>query len=224
MKVNRVFEHTASQIKSTTEELKSKGIVLYDNPPDRIINEKRQQLTWGNHQSGRAVSSKAFLTIDQYLEILSSNAYQLLLVDYSIIRYSFVFDGAKLESQNILWWPCPVKMDLDTENEFGVTEGIRQIVNSASNQSEFIMRSPIRIDFDGNNNTSVHPRAHMHIEHHDCRINTERPVCFNRFVRFIIANFYPQLAVDFKKWNFLSYQYDEPHKRIDYENNTSFSF
>ncbi len=224
MKTNKVFENTATQIKSTTEVLKSKGFVIFDIPPERIIMEKRQQLTWQNHQGGRLVSSKAFLTIDQYLEILSSNAYQLLLSDYSIIRYSFVFDGAKLEQQNILWWPCPVKMDIDTENEFGVVEGIKQKINASSNQSEFIMRSPVRIDFDSTNNTNLHPRAHIHLEHSDCRINTEQPICFNQFIKFIITNFYPQENIDFKRWLFLNYQYDSPYKKMKYDNSTSIIF
>ncbi len=221
MKTNKVFENTASQIKSTTEILKAKGFVVFDIPPQKIINDKCQQLTWQNHHSGRSVSSKAFLKIEQYLDILSTNAYQLLLSDYSIIRYSFVFDGSRLEQQNVLWWPCPVKMDEETENEFGIVEGIKQKVNASQNQSDFIMRSPIRIDFDSKNDEISHPRAHAHIAHPECRINSDHPICFNRFMKFIIDNFYPQEKINFKKWNILSYQYNDAHKKQTYNNSTT---
>lgn len=220
MKTNNVFNNTASQIKSTVEVLKSRGFVTFDIPPDQIITGKTQQLTWQNHRGGRLVSSKAFLTIDQYLEILSGNSYQILLSDYSIVRYSFVFDGAKLEQQNILWWPCPVKMDIDTENEFGIVEGIKQKINASSNQSDFIMRSPVRIDFDSSNDTNQHPRAHVHIEHADCRINSKEPICFNRFMKFIITNFYPYEIFNFDKWHFMTYQYDHQRRQTEYDNPT----
>lgn len=224
MKPNNNFENNASQIKSTTEILKSNGFVLFDIPPERIIQDKIQQLTWKNHRGGRLVSSKAFLKIDQYFEILSSKAYQLILSDYSIVRYSFVFDSAKLVQQNILWWPCPVQMDIETENEFGLIEGIRQKVAASNNQSEYIMRSPIRIDFDSTNDTSVHPRAHTHFEHHDCRINSNHPICFNRFMKFVILNFYPYEHVDCDDWTFLTYQYDQPNKKQEYDKTTFINF
>lgn len=224
MRTNKVFENTASQIISTTEVLKSSEFVLFDIPPERLINDKVQQLTWQNHHGGRLVSNKAFLRIDQYLEILSTNAYQLLLSDYSLVRYSFIFDGAKLIKQNLLWWPCPVNMDVETENEFGLIDGIKQKVNSSKNQSDFIMRSPIRIDFDNCNDKVSHPRAHVHIEHYNCRINSNNPICFNRFMKFIIENFYPHENINYNKWTFLKYQYDNAHKKQEYDNATAIFF
>lgn len=219
--MNKVFENTSEQIKSTTEILRSSGFVTFDNPPERNITPKRQQLTWSNSVSGRSVSGKAFLTIDQYLTILSANSYQLLLQDYSIVRYSFVFDGAHLIQQNLLWWPCPVKMDEDIENEFGLIQGIKQKINSSNNQSDYIMRSPIRIDFDSTKDTSSHPRAHTHFEHADCRVNSIEPICFNRFMRFIIENFYPESKILCNKWNYLTYQYQDRYKKATYDNHTT---
>lgn len=217
MKTNQVFEQTASQIRSTTEILKSSGFVIFDIPPERNINEKVQQLTWQNHRGGRLVSSKSFLKIDQYLEILSSYAYQLLLYDYSIIRYSFVLDGARILSQNLLWWPCPVHIDREVEIEFGFIEGIKEKVNASQNQSDYIMRSPIRVDFDCSNDQYSHPSAHIHFQHHDCRINSCRPICFNQFMKFVICNFYPDSNINCDKWTLLKYQYDNMHKKIEYD-------
>lgn len=217
MKMNRVFEQTASQIRSTTEILKSSEFVIFDIPPKRNINEKIQQLTWQNHRGGRLVSSKSFLKIDQYLEILSSYAYQLILYDYSVIRYSFVFDGARILSQNLLWWPCPVHIDREVEIEFGFIEGIKEKVNASQNQSDYIMRSPIRVDFDCANDQYSHPSAHIHLQHHDCRINSCKPICFNQFMKFVICNFYPDSNINCDKWTLLKYQYDNMHKKIEYD-------
>lgn len=224
-KNNQVFETTAQQIKSTTEILKSANLVIYENPPQKYIDDKIQQITWSNNAHGREVSSKAFLTIDQYLKILATNSYQLLLSDYSIIRYSFVFDGAHLVQQNLLWWPCPVKMDSDLEDMFGdMITGIKDTINSANNQSDYIMRSPIRVDYDSQNDKADHPKAHMHLSHPECRINTNAPICFNRFIKFLILNFYPDYALSCKKLYFLTYQYGNSESNILYNNPTRIIF
>lgn len=224
-KDNQVFLSTLQQIKSTTEVLKTAGFIMYDNPPETTNEKKEQRVAWGNFAHGREVSSKAFLTIDQYLKILTSNSYQLLLFDYSIIRYSFVFDGARLIRQNLLWWPCPVKMDDDIEDKFeNIGMAIKDMVNTANNQSNYIMRSPIRIDYDRDNNKVDHPRAHMHLSHPECRINTNAPICFNRFIRFIIYNFYPNYSMHCKKMNFLTYKYGNGEVYTVYNNPTRMIF
>ena len=47
------------------------------------------------------------------------------------------------------------------------------------------MRSPIRIDYDPRKEvvSSAHPPVHMHIEHMECRIFIEKPMCL--IARFI---------------------------------------
>ena len=225
MKDNQVFSSTLQQIRSTTEVLKTAGFITYENPSEKTKKKKEQRVTWKSFVHGREVSSKAFLTIDQYLKILTSNSYQILLFDYSIIRYSFVFDGARLIRQNLLWWPCPVKMDNDIENEFeNIGMAIKDMVNIANNQSNYIMRSPIRIDYDSDNNKADHPRAHMHLSHPECRINTNAPICFNRFIRFIIYNFYPKYSRYCKEMTFLPYKYGNRVVDTVYSNPTRIIF
>lgn len=218
--MNKVFETTLDQIKNSTEILKALDIVQYDIPMEVVRKRDKQVITWKNHKGGREVSGKAFTTIAQYLAILSSNAYQLLLMDYSIIRYSFVFDDNKLLSQNLLWWPCPVKLDSDLEEEFGLLESIKALLEDKEAQGNLLMRSPVRMDFDASNNTERHPRAHIHTQHYNCRMNTEMPMCFNKFIEFVVTNFYPEIQIDFKKWHNLSYQYPSSRKRVDYINRT----
>lgn len=222
MQMNRNVENTLSQIENTLGELVSQGIVIFTNPSDYKIDLKNQieQITWKNHISGRDVSSKNFTSINQYFSILSSNAYQALLLDYSIIRCSFVFCGSKLISQNLLWWPCPVKVDTLMEVEFGLKESIEMLLEDKSASDYISMRSPIRMDFDVNNNTPIHPRAHLHMQHHDSRINCKEPICFNRFIRHILENYYPHLKVNYNRWLYLQYNYNDKYKSVEYKNKT----
>lgn len=218
MKMNKVFENTLTQIRSSTEILKSMDIVQYEIPMKVIATPAQQAITWQNHKGGRDVSSKAFTAIAQYLAIVSSHAYQLLLNDYSIIRYSFVFQDNLLLAQNLLWWPCPVEIDHEAEEELGLAESIKYSL--LDDKAKFRMRTPVRVDFDALKNTEYHPSAHIHMQHHDCRINSETPMCFNRFIELIITNFYPEIQINFKQWNNLQYQYLKQRRKVEYINRT----
>lgn len=221
MKMNKNVESTLIQIKNTLDNLIVQGVVLYTIPCDYRRDKKKniEQITWKNHMSGREVSSKAFTSVNQYLRILSTNAYHALLIDYSIVRCSFIFQRNKILSQHLLWWPCPVRIDRELEEEFGLVRSIQLLLDT--NASQYLrMRTPIRLDFDVSNNTPTHPRAHLHMQHYDNRINTMGPICFNRFMRFILENYYPNLIIDYKQWNNLNFQYDDKHKNVEYVNKT----
>lgn len=222
MKMNKNLENLQVQIKNTLDDLIAQRIVLFTIPSDYRCDKQKniEQLTWKNHVSGREVSSKALTSVNQYLAILSSNAYQALLVDYSLIRCSFIFQENKILSQSLLWWPCPVRVDRELEEEFGLRDSIQMLLED-SNVSQYLkMRTPVRIDFDASNNTPRHPRAHLHMQHYDNRINTSGPICFNSFMRFILENYYPDLEIESKHWNKLNFQYDDKHKTIEYVNKT----
>jgi len=224
--MNKNIENTLGQVKNTLEILQKLNIVSFIIPPEcsENIKDNTQRISWKNHVGGRSVSSKAFLSINQYLNILSSNAYQGLMFDNSIIRCSFTFENSKLVSQNLLWWPCPVKVDSDMENEFGLIETIKMMLEDHEVSSSLQMRSPTRFDFDIKNNTPHHPRAHVHMQHCDCRINAHEPICFNKFMKFILINYYPNLIVNFTNWSMLTYQYDEKHTAVKYINKSQILF
>lgn len=222
MKINKNVENTRDQIINTLELLQREKVISYFNLPEIIndISNNKVQITWKNHVGGREVSSKAFLTIRQYLTILQSRAYHALMNDNSIIRFSFVFSDDKLVSQNLLWWPCPIQIDNELFKEYGIVETLNDMLENNVISNDIRMRSPIRIDFDSSNNTVEHPRAHAHLQHHECRINTDKPMCFNKFMKFILTNCYPEMIVNTKGWNMLQYQYDDKHTTLEYNNKT----
>ena len=219
--MNKNVENTLQQINNTLDILIAQGIVKYIQPC-RIKENKKEgitSITWNNHVGGRAVSGKAFNTPGQYFSILASNAYQAIMIDYSVVRVSFTFSKEKLVAQNLLWWPCPVLMDDEMENEFGLFESVKVMLEDIESEKYLTMRTPIRIDFDSSNNSYFHPRAHTHIQHHDSRINNIAPICFNCFMKFILETHYPYLNVDYLGWNYLEYQYDDKHTNKKYNSN-----
>jgi hypothetical protein len=225
MMMNKNVENTLYQIENTVKLLSLLEIVKFYNTSECIqdINKSIARISWKNHVNGRTVSSNAFNSTAQYMSILSSGAYQVLLQDCSIVRFSFTFQQEKLLSQNLLWWPCPVKYDPEMENEYGLPESIQALL-SDSDTTHLIMRTPIRIDFDSTNDSPAHPRAHLHMQHYDSRINCFEPICFNRFMQFVLKMYYPYIKLDYKHWNFLNYQYERERKKIVYINEASIAF
>ncbi|MGY1460353.1 DUF2290 domain-containing protein [Bacillus toyonensis] len=198
-KINQNVLAIKEQIDNSLNQLASLNIVRFYNPSN-ITNNKQDdtfRISWFNHVGGRNVSSNAFLHLNQYLAILESGAYHALMHDYSILRVSFTYQHSKLISQNLLWWPCPVKIDFEYEEEFTPFELVNDFLEDKNN---YRMRSPIRIDFDIENDTEDHPKAHIHTQHPKSRMNTVEPICFNTFIRFILNHYYPEVDVDITKF------------------------
>ena len=207
---NPSAQKTVIQINSTLDMLLTKALALSYNvlPP---INESLRhcQITWNNHVSERANSGKSFTKLDQYLHILQTNSYHCLLFDGSIIRVNFEFDDDLLIAQNLLWWPAPYDYGNILQEGYSPVELILDFFGDNSWHETIKMRSPIRIDFDSSNNTVTHPHSHLHIQNNETRLNTNNPICFNRFVDFIFRNFYPQFELSFSSFDFIEYKIPE---------------
>lgn len=194
------------QVENSLETLLNLNLIRFYNPIN-VENDKINdtvRLSWFNHVSGRDVGSNAFLNINQYLSILEEGCYHALMEDYSIIRVSFTFRNNKLVSQNLLWWPCPVKIDFDDDEIDSPIEIVNLFLGDIKS---FRMRSPIRVDFDLNRDTLNHPKAHIHTQHPKSRMNTVNPICFNTFIKFIYNHYYPHIELDNKRFPSISMNY-----------------
>ena len=217
---NKNLRRVSDQIENTLDQMFKLGYVWYYDIPKFEKNGIEDRITWNNHIGGRTVSGKYFLRINQYLEILSSKALIAILSDYSLIRCAFSFIENKLVSETLLWWPCPVIVDESLVEYCELKEIIEMILEDKEVETYIRMRSPIRIDFDVKNDNENHPGAHLHMEHEECRISTDEPICFNRFMNYIVKSFYPGWDVKLKKSEYIKFSYDRPKYKILYNNGT----
>ena len=217
---NKNLRRVSEQIENTLDQMSKLGYVWYYDIPKCEKNGIEDRITWNNHIGGRTVSGKYFLRINQYLEILSSKALIAILSDYSLIRCAFSFIENKLVSETLLWWPCPVKIDESFLECCSLEEIIEMTLADKEAERYIRMRSPIRIDFDVENDNEGHPGAHIHMEHEECRISTVEPICFNRFMNYIVKSFYPCWNIELKKTEYIKFSYDKPKHPISYKNET----
>jgi len=174
------------------------------------ISDGNQIISWSSHEPGRENSGKSFTTLAQYQHIIETSAFHCILYDGSILRTSLVYDGPNLVKHSHLWWPAPYSDYNILDSEFTPELKFEEFITDPSWINQLRMRSPIRIDFDSKIESFEHPLVHMHTQHHDTRINLEKPICFARFVDFIFNNYYPNIILNLDDVSFQSFKYAKP--------------
>lgn len=178
-------------------------VVLYSIPFNENKEGNTLSLSWKNEKTSFATGDD-ILKIEQYLEIYRNRQFHFLLFDGSLIRFSFCFEKNKLISENLLWWPCPIR-NFHVDNLFEI-EALLDSLNGTLFKQNLYMRSPIRLDYDSSRDEENHPLYHFHLENPDTRIGLNRPLCINGFMRFILQNFYPLLPLNYSTWKYIDFK------------------
>lgn len=234
-----VLEHY-NQMVNTMELLDNAKFSTLTIPPQlESQNEKKYTITWGNQVFNEGINAKNFSLIDSFQKALLNRSFQILLFDNSIIRCSLNFEDDILITQNFSWIPCPINIDsyelsLELEPDL-ITE---EIMESNFLKERILMRSPVRFDYDFYNDKPDHPSSHFHVQNAETRINTNKPICFNTFMKHIIETYYPESYyvkknivpdevyenLKLERWSGLSLKtYPRERRNVKYEKITEFS-
>ena len=209
-KLNYSAEITVRQINSTLDMLLEEKIAYNVNHVPPIDRSKRAcTITWNNHIPARENAGKSFTNISQYKYILQNNSYHCLLYDGSLIRTNFCFNDDYLISENLLWCPSPFEENAELLGDFTPYELLEDICGDKEWYKKITMRTPIRIDFDSEKHENRHTAAHAHIQHYKTHIDVIKPICFNRFMKFIIETCYPTKTIKFADEDFIEYRIKE---------------
>jgi hypothetical protein len=110
--------------------------------------------------------------------------------------------------QSLLYWPAPIIIPEQDIEELGIREAMQIYLNSLNcDTKELRMRSPFRYDYDCDYNSEDHPSTHIHMQHYKSRIRTNKPICFNTFIKFIIKYFYPTIPLDLRNYESMHYSF-----------------
>lgn len=213
--MNKHVESTLFQINNTLEMLYGLGFLRSYNPMTCKVKDDIETLTWDNHVPGRHNAGDSFATINQYVTIYESGAYHGIVNDGSIIRASYSFKKNILVGQSLLFWPAPINIPEEDIEELGIREAMHLHLSSLNCDSkELRMRTPMRVDFDPQNASDVHPDTHVHMQHSECRISAKKPICFNTFIKFIISNIYPTLSLNLRSLECINYSGYEKKSKL----------
>ena len=127
--------------------------------------------------------------VKQYLAWITSGSYSAVLPDASLLQMSYTFDGNRVVGHRLAYLPCPYAVDQEL---LAAGEPIADVVQLAGDL-DYLMRTPLRFDFDLEAAKPGHPAAHLTLNGADCRIACVAPLHPLRFADFVFRNFYPQL-------------------------------
>jgi len=192
----RIFNELVNTIKF----LDQNDLTIFSNSPVYEEENGNSRITWPNHTPGRINCNKYFGSIRQYRHFLKYNLFTSLLFDGSLMKISYKFEKRNLVAHNLTWWPSPFIISADDLSN-GSPLDIFDLYAQDGWDQQIRMRTPVRFDFDLKKESTDHPASHLHMQTDNCRLYVDRPMCFNRFVKFIFQNFYPDLYATKPFWD-----------------------
>ena len=199
LKINNLYTDMNNSLKL----LLDNNLICYYNVIKISSSDLYEELFWQNHISERKNCERHFNSLEQYFFFLENSSYNCILFDGSIIRCSYRFStkNKSLESHNLTWWPSPISKDITEifQSGYNLSDYIKEHLEN-NPYKNINMRTPIRFDYDIKNVSDNHPKSHMHMQNSECRIFVDRPLCFNKFIKFIFKNFYYKKYIQYNFW------------------------
>jgi len=203
---------TEGEIRRLGDALSKAGLVTDRNYASTYqLGRNTVRVAWNNFAIPRFAD---FGTIDEYTHLLTNRQYTYLLFDGSLIQLVYNFRNRRLVQHHLGFYSPPVSLpqeELDLYLEYGLTlhDLLSDKIASDNFASDLRLKSPIRFDFDAENNRENHPASHLHLSESHCRIAVFAPLSIGHFIHFVFRHFYPDCwkQHDFiRRWPCTSYR------------------
>lgn len=175
----------SSQIRNLTQLLVDKSIAVSQNYPVYRDNK----LFWGNFQNiAFALQDEPYESI--YDGCKQAKDYSFMLIDGALIQLQYEFRRNELIGHVLTFFPNPhFENYQDNPEEFEELYFGQELFTDMINKKSIVF--PIRFDYSQVHNEVIHPKIHATLgAFRDCRIPISKPISPNRFISFILRNFY----------------------------------
>lgn len=126
---------------------------------------------------------------DVYAALDEARAYNLRLIDGSLVQMVYSFRRNKIHSHRLALFPSP---HLDAYED--ASESYERDEIFAEITGGYLVRFPIRFDFSALDEEHIeidHPKSHVTLgQYKKCRIPVNAPLSPSKFMRFVIRSFY----------------------------------
>ena len=129
-----------------------------------------------------------YSSLDEYLMFLRDRSFFVVFKDGALLQISYKFRRSVLIGHRLCFYPCPVEFDFEDLEEYALEE----IVELSASPYTLRLVSPIRFDFDPEQERDDHPSSHLHLSCRSCRIPVQIPLSIGHFLNFVLINFYPE--------------------------------
>lgn len=182
------FDEVNNQLNAVIARSIKAGISVQQNTP--AVFKSGNILRIGDLRNA-SVSMKDIPYKDIYKELENNNQFHIKLPDGGLLIFQYTFlPSNQLLKHRLSFFPNP---NLPTVEE--APELYDNDILYSDIIKERIVRFPIRVDYDPDNyQPKLHPHAHITLgQFENCRIPLNQPVSPNRFLHFILRNFYHKI-------------------------------
>lgn len=173
------------EVKNILDFLVDAELALYAND----VSLNGEKISWHSTTRAPFLLHHEHPTIEQYLAWAAAGHYSAILFDGSLLQISYSVSAGKVAAHRLAYIPCPYAIDATLLAE---GEPVVDVV-TLYRETDAVLRSAIRFDFDPELAGPDHPAVHLTVNSVDCRIACAAPVHALRFVDFVFRHFYPEL-------------------------------
>lgn len=128
-----------------------------------------------------------------YDYFMEKDAYNVRMLDGSLIQMMYLFADRELQKHRLAFFPPPAPDEFQSIPEFQEDDGIHAARFAVSS-----VPFPLRFDYDASNERHreiVHAKSHLTLgQYENCRIPVTAPMTPRWFIDFILRNFYDTAA------------------------------
>lgn len=179
MKIRNVF----NEVKDITYKLIESGLADEYNFPVC----KDNKVYWKN-QNDVSIAMKNIPYVEIYNTILKTKNFNIKLPDGGLLQFMYEFDKEGLFKHRLAFFPSPYLEEFQNNPDIYIEDELYgDVVNKQ------VMPVIVRVDYNRNevDSDTHHPYCHMTLgQYKNCRIPVAKSISPNRFIRFILENFY----------------------------------
>ncbi|WP_082557931.1 DUF2290 domain-containing protein [Methylobacterium sp. Leaf361] len=124
-----------------------------------------------------------------YKSLGEAGAYNLRLVDGSLIQMLYTFKRNTIQTHRLALFPSPSLENFDADPQSYINDTLFNEITA-----NYLVKFPVRFDFSASDSEFVefdHPRSHLSLgQYKGCRIPASAPLSPAKFMRFVTRNFY----------------------------------
>lgn len=129
-----------------------------------------------------------FSSLDEYLDLYGSQAYNALFFDYAFIQINAFYRSNRLCEYRYSYYSCP--FDLESLQSLGAGPIEFADLIGPGQFSHLKLRTSFRFEYAPQDARAYHPASHLHVNSPSVRIGLGCILSPGSFLRFILETFY----------------------------------
>ncbi len=174
-----------------------KIIIDYNELSEKDVGHKKIIEFCTKDNSSQCLMDPSIIATDLYSQLYSHRQFNIEFVDGSILLFQCTIEGKKIIKQRMVF----IKIYESLPQEDVESWEAYQVSDAEKTQLSFPIL--LRTDYNFNENKEYHPISHLTISNiENCRIPIKANLGFDRFIEFVLHQFFHRFDIPIPKMNY----------------------